>query len=146
VIDTGALLGQQQLLAPSLRRSIPPTAASTADLRGRADRIVSPRPRFAGGDGGSLEIRSGAIILWAMEDTELPNVRSFVSRPWDRPIDFANTTLVYLARRASLCAILTVDHAASKGNANSALFRPKDPSQFLLQLLARIQIEGSGQD
>jgi hypothetical protein len=35
---------------------------------------------------------------------------------------------------------------ASKGNANSGLFRPKDPSRFLLQLLARTQIEGSGQD
>jgi predicted nucleic acid-binding protein len=34
-----------------------------------------------------------------------------MSRYWDRPMDFADATLVYLAKRASLFAILTVDHA-----------------------------------
>jgi len=29
----------------------------------------------------------------------------------DRPMDFADATLVYLAKRESLSAILTVDHA-----------------------------------
>jgi len=34
-----------------------------------------------------------------------------MSRYWDRPMDFADATLVYLARRESLTTILTVDRA-----------------------------------
>src|ERR1035437_3465503 len=34
-----------------------------------------------------------------------------MSRDWDRPMDFADATLVYLARRESLSVILTVDQA-----------------------------------
>jgi predicted nucleic acid-binding protein len=34
-----------------------------------------------------------------------------MTRYWDRPMDFADATLVYLAKRESLFQILTVDHA-----------------------------------
>jgi uncharacterized protein len=34
-----------------------------------------------------------------------------MARYWDRPMDFADATLVYLAKRESLSTILTVDHA-----------------------------------
>jgi hypothetical protein len=44
-------------------------------------------------------------------DAELPDVRALMSRYWDRPMDFADATLVYLAKRESLSTILTVDHA-----------------------------------
>jgi uncharacterized protein len=56
-------------------------------------------------------VRSGALALGAIEDAELPNVRVLMSRYWDRPMDFADATLVYLAKRESLSVILTVDHA-----------------------------------
>ena len=36
---------------------------------------------------------------------------STTSRGYDRPMDFADATLVYLAKRESLSTILTVDHA-----------------------------------
>lgn len=55
--------------------------------------------------------RSGALLLGTIEDNELPNLRTLMSRYWDRPMDFADATLVYLAKRESLSAILTVDHA-----------------------------------
>jgi uncharacterized protein len=45
---------------------------------------------------------SGALVLAPIEDAELPYLRSLMSRYWDRPMDFADATLVYLA---------TVDHA-----------------------------------
>jgi uncharacterized protein len=38
-------------------------------------------------------------------------VHALMSRYWDRPMDFADATLVYLAKRESLSVILTVDHA-----------------------------------
>ena len=56
-------------------------------------------------------VRSGALVLGAIEEGELSNVRTLMSRYWDRPMDFADATLVYLAKRESLSIILTVDHA-----------------------------------
>jgi hypothetical protein len=56
-------------------------------------------------------VRTGAIVLATIEDAELRHVHTLMSRYWDRPMDFADATLVYLAKRESLTTILTVDHA-----------------------------------
>jgi uncharacterized protein len=54
-------------------------------------------------------VRSGALVLGSIETAELPYLHALMSRYWDRPMDFADATLVYLAKRESLSAILTVD-------------------------------------
>ncbi len=56
-------------------------------------------------------IRSGAITLAAIEDSELPQIQTLMSRYADRPMDFADATLVYLAKREVLTTVFTVDHA-----------------------------------
>jgi len=56
-------------------------------------------------------VRSGALTLGTIEDAELPHLRTLMSRYWDRPMDFADATLVHLANRESLNVILTVDQA-----------------------------------
>lgn len=56
-------------------------------------------------------IRSGAIRLAVIEDSELREIQTLMSRYWDRPMDFADATLVYLARREGLSTVLTADHA-----------------------------------
>src|ERR1700741_168336 len=56
-------------------------------------------------------VRSEAVVLGTIEDAELQSVHGLMSRYWDRPMDFADATLVYLAKREFLSAILTVDHA-----------------------------------
>jgi predicted nucleic acid-binding protein len=56
-------------------------------------------------------LRSGAIELAAVTHAELPQIHALMSRYWDRPMDFADATLVHLARRESLSTIFTVDHA-----------------------------------
>jgi predicted nucleic acid-binding protein len=60
-------------------------------------------------------IRSGALVLGTIEHAELTHLHGLMSRYWDRGIDrnmdFADATLVYLAKRESLSVILTVDHA-----------------------------------
>ncbi|HUK18506.1 MAG TPA: PIN domain-containing protein [Bryobacteraceae bacterium] len=56
-------------------------------------------------------IRSGAIRLAVIEDSELPEIQTLMARYWDRPMDFADATLVYLARREGLSTVFTVDHA-----------------------------------
>jgi predicted nucleic acid-binding protein len=55
-------------------------------------------------------VRSGAIALAAIEDSELPQMRALMSRYSDRPMDFAGATLVYLAKREGLSTIFTVNH------------------------------------
>lgn len=56
-------------------------------------------------------VRSGALTLGIIEHAELSYLHGLMSRYWDRPMDFADATLVYLARRESLSVILTVDQA-----------------------------------
>lgn len=56
-------------------------------------------------------LRSGALTLAAIEDLELHDIRALMSRYWDRPMDFADATLVHLAMRESLSTIFTVDQA-----------------------------------
>ena len=46
-----------------------------------------------------------------IQDAELPEIHALMSRYWDRPMDFADATLVHLAKRETLSTILTVDHA-----------------------------------
>ncbi len=56
-------------------------------------------------------VRSGALILGTIEQEELAPVHGLMARYWDRPMNFADATLVYLAKRESLSVVLTVDQA-----------------------------------
>lgn len=56
-------------------------------------------------------VRSGALLLGTIENSELHHLCTLMSRYWDRPMDFADATLVYLANRESLSVIFTVDQA-----------------------------------
>ncbi|MBZ5724943.1 MAG: PIN domain-containing protein [Acidobacteriia bacterium] len=56
-------------------------------------------------------LRSGALMLAAIEDSELLQIQALMSQYWDRPMDFADATLVHLAKRESLSTIFTVDYA-----------------------------------
>ena len=56
-------------------------------------------------------VRSGAVVLLPIEHAELDAVHALMSRYADRPVDFADATLVYLAKREGLSTVFTVDHA-----------------------------------
>jgi predicted nucleic acid-binding protein len=56
-------------------------------------------------------VRSGALRVASIGHEELAEIHELMRRYADRPMDFADATLVYLARRESLSTILTVDHA-----------------------------------
>jgi uncharacterized protein len=56
-------------------------------------------------------VRSGALMLAAIEHSELPQIHALMTRYWNRPMDFADATLVHLAKRESLSTVFTVDHA-----------------------------------
>ncbi len=55
-------------------------------------------------------VRSGALAIGAITDADLPTLNVLMAKYRDRPMDFADATLVHLARRESLSLILTVDH------------------------------------
>jgi uncharacterized protein len=55
-------------------------------------------------------VRSGSLILAPITHAELPSLHALMSRYADRPMDFADATLVHLAQRESLSTVFTVDH------------------------------------
>jgi len=55
-------------------------------------------------------VRSGAITVAAIGDDDLGPLHALMARYRDRPMDFADATLVHLAQRESLTEIFTIDH------------------------------------
>lgn len=55
-------------------------------------------------------IQSGAVTVLPIADPDLPDLRQLMERYRDRPMDFADATLVHLAARESLSTVLTIDH------------------------------------
>jgi predicted nucleic acid-binding protein len=55
-------------------------------------------------------LRSGAIQMSPIANEELPQIEALMHDYADRPMDFADATLVHLAARERLSTILTVDH------------------------------------
>jgi predicted nucleic acid-binding protein len=51
-----------------------------------------------------------SIILATIGEAALQELHFLMSQYSDRPMDFADATLVYLARRESLTTVFTIDH------------------------------------
>jgi predicted nucleic acid-binding protein len=56
-------------------------------------------------------VRRAPIRLAAIADSELPAIEALMHRYADRPMDFADATLVHVAEREDLRTILTIDHS-----------------------------------
>lgn len=54
-------------------------------------------------------LRSGAIRMSEIANDELPQIQALMDDYTDRPMDFADATLVHLAARERLSIILTID-------------------------------------
>ncbi|MGA7237566.1 MAG: PIN domain-containing protein [Bryobacteraceae bacterium] len=115
LIDTGAILALldrtdrwHQVCVDAFQQMRLPLLSSEA--------VLTELFHLVGDDRHTVEaawkfIRSGALALAAIEHSELPLLQALMSRYWDRPMDFADATLVHLAQRESLSTIFTVDHA-----------------------------------
>lgn len=55
-------------------------------------------------------IRSGAVSVLPIDDSDLPELEELMERYRDCPMDFADATLVHLARRESLVTVFTIDN------------------------------------
>lgn len=56
-------------------------------------------------------VHSDVLFVAAIDNDEFPELHALMTRYADRPMDFADATLVYLAKRESISTILTIDHA-----------------------------------
>jgi len=54
-------------------------------------------------------VRSGVLSIAPLSDRDLPDLVDLMRRYHDRPMDFADATLVRIAERESLSTIFTVD-------------------------------------
>ena len=54
-------------------------------------------------------LRSGAVSTLPVTDEDLPDLDALMERYRDRPMDFADATLVRLARRTELTTVFSVD-------------------------------------
>ncbi len=55
-------------------------------------------------------IRSGVVTVLSIDDADLPSLDHLMRQYADRPMDFADATLVHLARREQLSTVFTIDH------------------------------------
>jgi predicted nucleic acid-binding protein len=55
-------------------------------------------------------VRSGVLSIHPMQDSDMPELQRLMDDYGDRPMDFADATLVHLAARESLSTILSIDH------------------------------------
>lgn len=55
-------------------------------------------------------VRSGALTVAPMSDRDLPEIEALMRKYHDRPMDFADATLIHLAQRESLTTVFTIDH------------------------------------
>jgi uncharacterized protein len=50
------------------------------------------------------------VTLLGLDDRDLPELEALMKRYADRSMDFADATLVQLARREGLTTVFTIDH------------------------------------
>ena len=115
LIDTGAILALMDqddawhakcvAVFQSLRLPLATTSAVLAEffhLLGPDPMAVHNAWRF---------LRSGAVTLQPITDTDTPKLQDLMQQYSDRPMDFADATLVCLAERESLSTVFTIDFA-----------------------------------
>lgn len=55
-------------------------------------------------------VRSGALTVAPISDRDLPDIEALMRKYHDRPMDYADATLVHLAGRVSLSTVFTIDY------------------------------------
>lgn len=112
--DTGALLAfldrtdrwhqPCQAAFAELRLPLATSAAVWTELL----HLIGDNPREQ--DTAWKFIRSGALTVLSIADADLADVDALMRKYRDRPMDFADATLVHLAQRESIFSVFTIDH------------------------------------
>lgn len=115
LVDTGAILallddsddwhGPCKALLPSLPLPLMTSEAVLTELFHFLD-----RERLDKGSAWEF-FRTGVITLATIEHSELYDLEKLMRKYKDRPMDFADATLVHLAEREGIQAVFTVDQS-----------------------------------
>ncbi|MGA8875309.1 MAG: PIN domain-containing protein [Candidatus Korobacteraceae bacterium] len=113
LIDTGAILAilrprdvWHRPCADALMKARVPLLTSEAVLTEVFHLIGTQRSNV---EAAWRFVRSGALTVGTITDADLAALAALMHRYHDRPMDFADATLVHLAQRESLSTIFTVD-------------------------------------
>jgi predicted nucleic acid-binding protein len=114
LIDTGAILAVLDRDDRWHRRCVDALASLRLPLA-TSDAILTELFHLLGDDPRTVEagwvfLRSGAVTVLGIDDGDLPELEALMKRYADRPMDFADATLVHLARRERLNVVFTIDH------------------------------------
>ena len=114
LIDTGALLALldrddkwHARCATAFERARLPLATTDAVLT-ELFHLLGPGKRDQ--EAAWRLLRSGAITVIGLDDADLPELQTLMERYRDRPMDFADATLVHIGSRHGLADIMTIDH------------------------------------
>ena len=114
LIDTGAILAlideddTWHARCVDAFRSLGLPLATSAAVLAEFFHLLGPNVKDVERAWGLL--RSGAVTLLPITDVDAPHLERLMKRYADRPMDFADATLVRLAERESLSTIFTIDH------------------------------------
>jgi len=114
LIDTGAIIAFLMVedswhqrcvdVFPKLKLPLATTSAVLAEVF----HLLGDNPDHF--DAAWTLLRSGAITMHSITDIDLPRINELMKTYQDRPMDFADATLVYLAERESLSTVFTIDN------------------------------------
>lgn len=112
--DTGALLAVLNPRDPWHDRCVEVIEGLPLPLA-TSEAVLTELLYFVGDDPHRLRaawafLRSGALTLLEIGDRDLPEIERLMIRYADRPMDFADATLVHLAARESVLTVFTVDN------------------------------------
>jgi predicted nucleic acid-binding protein len=115
LIDTGAIValidrkdrwhGACRAALANLRFPLATSAAVLAELF----HMVAAKPREVAA--AWTFVRSGGVAVLPIVDGDMAALEGLMTRYADRPMDFADATLVRLAEREALTTVFTIDHA-----------------------------------
>ena len=114
LIDTGAilaLLDADDRWHEPCRRAVEAARlplGTTAAVLTELFHLIGPRPHDMGA--AWRFIRRGAVMVMPIQDQDLPAIETLMNRYADRPMDFADATLVHLAHTESTNRVITIDH------------------------------------
>ena len=114
LIDTGAIVAlvdaddSWHVRCREVFRALRLPLATTAAVLAEVFHLLDTHPREV--DAAWRFIRSGAVTLLPITDADAADLDRLMKQYHDRPMDFADATLVCLAERESLSTIFTIDH------------------------------------
>ena len=118
LIDTGAIVAllneadQWHDSCVKALRALGGPLATTAAVLAEAFHLIRGRARDPTRvtENAWRLVSSDAITVVAIEDGDLPDLQALMAKYADRPMDFADATLVHVADRLSTDVVLTIDH------------------------------------